>query len=129
MEAFMEELVIPGHWVCRLFVPQARSYLFRIQNREPKTVTMSRTDFGCSGPGSHRHARPFSSRALHSRPPAALERDPHFTAFHPDWKMLDKPPTPASTLYRARSIAFHNGIRYAYAGNVFAPGEGSTYCH
>jgi pyruvate formate lyase activating enzyme len=43
--------------------------------------------------------------------------------------MLDSPPTPASTLYRARSIALHNGIRYAYVGNVFAPGEGSTYCH
>jgi pyruvate formate lyase activating enzyme len=53
----------------------------------------------------------------------------HFTAFHPDWKMLDKPPTPASTLHRARNIALRNGIRYAYVGNVFAPAESSTYCH
>jgi pyruvate formate lyase activating enzyme len=53
----------------------------------------------------------------------------HFTAFHPDWKMLDRPPTPASTLYRARSIALQNGIHYAYVGNVFAPAESSTYCH
>lgn len=53
----------------------------------------------------------------------------HFTAFHPEWKMLKTPPTPASTLRRARSIAVRNGIRYAYVGNVFAPGESSTYCH
>lgn len=53
----------------------------------------------------------------------------HFTAFHPDWKMLHTPPTPAATLHRARRIALRNGIRYAYAGNIFAPGASSTYCH
>jgi pyruvate formate lyase activating enzyme len=53
----------------------------------------------------------------------------HFTAFHPDWKMLDTPPMPASTLYMARSIALRNGLRYAYIGNVFVPVECSTYCH
>jgi pyruvate formate lyase activating enzyme len=53
----------------------------------------------------------------------------HFTAFHPDWKMLETPATPASTLHRARAIAFRNGIRYAYVGNVFAPDAASTYCH
>src|SRR5258705_7330442 len=40
----------------------------------------------------------------------------HFTAFHPDYKMLDKPPTPPATLTRARRIAIANGIRYAYTG-------------
>jgi len=53
----------------------------------------------------------------------------HFTAFHPDWKMLDTPATPASTLHMARSIALGNGVRYVYVGNVFAPGASSTYCH
>jgi pyruvate formate lyase activating enzyme len=53
----------------------------------------------------------------------------HFTAFHPDWKMLDTPPTPASTLQRARQIALKNGIRYAYTGNVHDAEGGSTYCH
>lgn len=42
----------------------------------------------------------------------------HFTAFHPDYKMLDKPPTPPATLKRAREIALRNGVRYAYTGNV-----------
>ena len=53
----------------------------------------------------------------------------HFTAFHPDWKMLDTPPTPPATLTRARAIAVKNGIRYAYTGNVHDAAGGSTYCH
>ena len=35
----------------------------------------------------------------------------HFTAFHPDYKMMDVPPTPPATLYRARRIALDNGVR------------------
>jgi len=53
----------------------------------------------------------------------------HFSAFHPDWKMLDKTPTPPPTLARARKIAMENGVRYAYTGNVNDVGGGSTYCH
>jgi pyruvate formate lyase activating enzyme len=53
----------------------------------------------------------------------------HFTSFHPDWRMLDVPPTPASTLTRARRIARENGVRYAYTGNVHDEEGGSTYCH
>lgn len=53
----------------------------------------------------------------------------HFTAFHPAWKMMDKPPTPPETLTRAREIAIKNGVRYAYTGNVYDSEGGSTYCH
>jgi pyruvate formate lyase activating enzyme len=53
----------------------------------------------------------------------------HFTAFHPDWKMLDKARTPATTLTRAREIGVANGLRYVYTGNVHDHGGGSTYCH
>jgi pyruvate formate lyase activating enzyme len=53
----------------------------------------------------------------------------HFTAFHPDWKMMDKPHTPAATLTRARAIAQKNGVRYAYTGNVHDKDGQSTYCH
>jgi pyruvate formate lyase activating enzyme len=53
----------------------------------------------------------------------------HFTAFHPDWKMTDKPRTPAATLTRARDIAVGNGVRYAYTGNVHDNAGGSTWCH
>ncbi len=53
----------------------------------------------------------------------------HFTAFHPDWKMLDRPHTPPETLTRARRIALKNGVRYAYTGNVYDKEGESTYCH
>jgi pyruvate formate lyase activating enzyme len=53
----------------------------------------------------------------------------HFTAFHPDWKMRDTPPTPLATLQRARRIALKNGVRYAYVGNVHDKTDESTYCH
>src|SRR6266480_2231070 len=52
----------------------------------------------------------------------------HFTAFHPDWKMLDKPRTPSATLTRARHIALANGLHYVYTGNVHDGEGGSTYC-
>jgi pyruvate formate lyase activating enzyme len=53
----------------------------------------------------------------------------HFTAFHPDWKMFDHPPTPPATLKRAREIARANGARYVYTGNVRDMEGGTTYCH
>lgn len=53
----------------------------------------------------------------------------HFSAFHPDWKMMDVSPTPPSTLTRARDIAMKNGVRYAYVGNVHNPDADSTWCH
>ena len=52
----------------------------------------------------------------------------HFTAFHPDWKMLDKPPTPPATLTRARRIAVANGLHFVYTGNVHDREGGSTWC-
>jgi pyruvate formate lyase activating enzyme len=52
----------------------------------------------------------------------------HFTAFHPDWKMRDTPPTPLATLSRARAIARRNGLHYVYTGNVHDPEGSSTYC-
>jgi len=53
----------------------------------------------------------------------------HFTAYHPDWKMLDHPTTPPATLRRAREIALCNGVRYAYTGNIRDEEGGSTFCH
>ncbi len=53
----------------------------------------------------------------------------HFSAFHPDYRMLDKPRTPFETLAMARRVALRNGVRYAYIGNVHDLGRQSTYCH
>ncbi|GBD89885.1 pyruvate formate lyase-activating enzyme 1 [bacterium BMS3Abin04] len=52
----------------------------------------------------------------------------HFTAFHPDFKMRDKPPTSPSTLNTARNIAIKSGIKYCYVGNVFNRESQTTYC-
>jgi len=52
----------------------------------------------------------------------------HFSAFHPDYKMLDVPPTPPATLTRARQIALDQGVRYVYTGNVHDLEGGTTWC-
>jgi pyruvate formate lyase activating enzyme len=52
----------------------------------------------------------------------------HFTAFHPDYKMLDRRATPPETLVRAHTIATSYGLRYVYTGNVHDAARGSTYC-
>ncbi len=53
----------------------------------------------------------------------------HFTAFHPDWKMRDIPPTSPRSLRRARNIALKNGLHYVYTGNIHDPAGGTTHCH
>ena len=52
----------------------------------------------------------------------------HFTAFHPDFKMTDKPHTPKQTLNKARKIAISEGINYCYTGNVVDPDGQTTNC-
>lgn len=52
----------------------------------------------------------------------------HFSAFHPNHRMRDIPPTPPSTLQRARNLALEAGERYVYTGNTHDPAGQSTYC-
>ena len=52
----------------------------------------------------------------------------HFSAFHPDFKMLTTPRTPPETLSRAREMALSKGLRYVYTGNVHDRIGGSTWC-
>lgn len=51
----------------------------------------------------------------------------HFTAFHPDFKLTDKPSTPKQTLETARNIAIQCGVKFVYVGNVFSD-SANTYC-
>ena len=51
----------------------------------------------------------------------------HFTAFHPDFKLRDKPRTPPETLHRARRIAMEMGLKYVYEGNIFSDAA-NTVC-
>ncbi len=52
----------------------------------------------------------------------------HFSAFHPDFKMRDVPPTPPTTLSRAREQALAAGLHHVFTGNVFDMVGQSTYC-
>jgi pyruvate formate lyase activating enzyme len=52
----------------------------------------------------------------------------HFSAFHPAFRLVDRPPTPAATLVRAREIALACGLRFVYTGNIRDPRTESTYC-
>ncbi|MGQ9707070.1 MAG: AmmeMemoRadiSam system radical SAM enzyme [bacterium] len=52
----------------------------------------------------------------------------HFSRFYPMYKLTNLPPTPTSTLDRARDIAISEGVMFAYVGNIPGhPGE-NTYC-
>jgi len=51
----------------------------------------------------------------------------HFTAFHPDFKLQDKPPTPPETLHRARRIALDAGLHFVYEGNIHSEAA-NTFC-
>jgi pyruvate formate lyase activating enzyme len=52
----------------------------------------------------------------------------HFSAFHPNWKMGDLPPTPPSTLTHARNVAMNAGLHYVYTGNVHDTEGDTTFC-
>lgn len=52
----------------------------------------------------------------------------HFSAFHPDFRMRDRGPTPPSTLVGACQLARNAGLRYVYTGNVSDAQRQSTYC-
>lgn len=52
----------------------------------------------------------------------------HFSAFHPDYKMTDIPPTPVSTMERAYKVGKRNGLEFVYVGNVRAGEMDDTFC-
>ena len=52
----------------------------------------------------------------------------HFTAYHPDYRYLDAPATPATTLQRARTQAHAAGLHHVYTGNVSDLAGGTTHC-
>ena len=52
----------------------------------------------------------------------------HLSAFHPTYKMLNRPPTSAKTLLRAYEIAINEGLKYVYLGNVDDVDKLNTYC-
>ena len=52
----------------------------------------------------------------------------HFSRFHPDFKMMDRGPTPRETMRRAVAIARSAGLEHVYVGNIHQPEDESTRC-
>jgi pyruvate formate lyase activating enzyme len=52
----------------------------------------------------------------------------HFSRFHPDYQLLNLPPTPVETLAAARQMAIDAGLHYVYVGNVPGHEGNHTYC-
>ncbi len=52
----------------------------------------------------------------------------HFLRFHPDYRMMDFPPTPVATLEAHCAVAREVGLRYVYLGNVPGHPLENTYC-
>lgn len=52
----------------------------------------------------------------------------HFTRFHPDYLLMDLPPTPLATLERAWELAKAQGLHHVYVGNVPNHAGNHTRC-
>jgi pyruvate formate lyase activating enzyme len=52
----------------------------------------------------------------------------HVSRFYPAYELIDYPPTPRETIYKAREIGLKAGLRYIYQGNVLGEGE-NTCCY
>jgi len=53
----------------------------------------------------------------------------HVTRFYPQYKALDLPPTPLSTLEHALEIGRQAGLKFVYVGNVPGHDGENTYCY
>ncbi len=53
----------------------------------------------------------------------------HISRFHPTYQLLDQPPTPVETLFKARDIGIKAGLKYVYVGNVPGGKGESTFCY
>ena len=79
-------------------------------------------------PGQNDSAEEVRAESKWIRENLGVDVPVHFTAFHPDFKMRDLPPTPPATLERSRRIAQDEGLRYVYTGNVHDREGGTTSC-
>ncbi len=52
----------------------------------------------------------------------------HISRFHPAFRMMDVPSTPAATLRRAAELGRETGLRHVYVGNAPELGQENTLC-
>ncbi len=79
-------------------------------------------------PGENDSAHEIDAMCVWIREHLGVETPLHFSAFHPDWKMRDKPRTSHASLCQARNIALRNGLHYVYLGNVHDSAGDTTWC-
>lgn len=79
-------------------------------------------------PGENDSAAEIAALARWVHDELGAEVPLHLTAFHPDYRMVDRSATPPATLTRARRIALDAGLKHVYTGNVHDPAGGTTAC-
>lgn len=52
----------------------------------------------------------------------------HVSRFHPQYRMTERPPTPASAIHRAAEIGRSAGLKYVYCGNLPGDAGENTFC-
>jgi pyruvate formate lyase activating enzyme len=80
-------------------------------------------------PGENDGAREIEALSGWIREHLGPEVPLHFSAFHPTWKMQDRPATPPESCREARRIAMATGLRYVFTGNIHDPAGQASYCH
>ncbi len=78
-------------------------------------------------PGLNTDAADLRAEAAWIRDHLGADTPLHFSAFHPDYRMMDRPRTPPETLRLARTVALEAGLKYVYEGNVESDGS-HTLC-
>ncbi len=53
----------------------------------------------------------------------------HISAFYPQYRMQNLPPTDPATIHRAVHIGKEAGLRYVYSGNIRSDDDGDTWCY
>ena len=79
-------------------------------------------------PGYNENGHDIREMVLWVKGKLGVDTPLHFSAFYPNYKLTDVPPTPSKTLERAYEIAKKEGMRWVYLGNVPGSSHESTRC-
>ncbi len=53
----------------------------------------------------------------------------HISRFHPTYRLMQTPSTPAASIKRARDMGYDAGLQYVYTGNIHGDEGENTFCH
>ena len=80
-------------------------------------------------PGENDSAEELKQIANFIKNELGAETPWHISRFYPQYQATDHPPTPVTTLEKAREIGLEQGLRYVYMGNVPGNQAENTYCY